>query len=253
MKYTLFLLLLLAIISCTSEPNDAQNTNDTMNEEIINQDTSSLQDKLNAKKANFDANADSVKKQAYAEGIQAILQAEVTKNALQKGDKAPDFTLTNANGKSVSLYKELKKGPVILLWYRGGWCPYCNLTLHAMQEMLPMFEAGGAQMFALTPEVPDKSLSTVEKNALEFEVLTDADNGVARKYGLVFKLTDAVKKYYEDGFGLSAYNGNDKGELPLAATYVIGSDGIVTYAFLDADYRNRAEPMEVLDALTNTK
>jgi len=122
-----------------------------------------------------------------------------------------------------------------------------------MQSMLPAFKAGGAQLFAITPETPDKSLSTAEKNELQYEILTDKDNTVARNYGVVFKLTEDVKKYYEDGFGLSEYNGNDKGELPLAATYLIGTDGIVTFAFLDADYRNRAEPIEVLNALTNTK
>jgi len=153
---------------------------------------------------------------------------------------------------AVTLYDELKKGPVILMWYRGGWCPYCNLTLKAMQDMLPQFEAGGAELVALTPELPDKSMSTAEKNALAFEVLTDKDNTVTRDYGVVFKLTDDVKAYYDKGFGLSEYNGNGKGELPLGATFVIGTNGIVTYAFLDADYRNRAEPIEVLNALTKT-
>ena len=153
----------------------------------------------------------------------------------------------------MSLYDELQNGPVILMWYRGGWCPYCNLTLRAMEDMLPQYRAGGAQLLALTPESPDKSMSTIEKHELSFEVLMDNDNAVAKTYGVVFQLTDEVKDYYENGFGLSAYNGNDKGELPLAATYVIGTDGIITYAFLDADYRNRAEPIEVLNALTQTK
>lgn len=212
-----------------------------------------LKNALDAKKADFENSADSLKKQVYAEGIAAVMQAEVTKHAIQTGQKAPNFSLTNATGKKVSLYQELKKGPVILLWYRGGWCPYCNITLNAMQDMLPLYQAGGAQMLALTPEMPDKSLTTKEKNKLDFEVLTDRDNGVAKKYGLVYTLTDAVKKYYDEGFGLGNYNGNNKGELPLAATYVIGSDGIITFAHLDADYRNRADPMEVLNALTNTK
>jgi peroxiredoxin len=248
MKYTIFALIIL-LAACSSEPNDAQDT--TI--ETMDTDSTTLQGQLNAKRADFNTKADSAKKQAYEEGIQAIVQAEITKNALQKGDKAPDFTLTNAKGKKVSLYKELKKGPVILLWYRGGWCPYCNLTLNAMQDMMPLFQAAGSELLALTPELPDRSLSTAEKNKLEFEVLTDLGLGVARKYGVVFKLTDAVKKYYEDGFGLSDYNGNNDGELPLGATYVIGTDGIITYAFLDADYRNRAEPMVILNALANTK
>ena len=122
-----------------------------------------------------------------------------------------------------------------------------------MQDMLPLYRSGGAQLLALTPEMPDKSLNTKEKNNLDFQVLTDKNNNVAKKYKVVYTLTDEVKEYYETGFGLSAYNGNKDGELPLAATYIIGTDGKITYAFLDADYRNRAEPMEVLNALTQTQ
>jgi len=242
------LLTVALFASCSTNPDESYKT-----EETLTKESPSLQQQLNEQKEGFNAKADSAKKRAYEEGIQAVIDAQITTKALQKGEKAQDFTLTNAIGKQVSLYQELKKGPVILMWYRGGWCPYCNLTLRAMQSMLPAFKAGGAQLFAITPETPDKSLTTAEKNELQYEVLTDKDNAVARNYGVVFKLTDDVKKYYEDGFGLSKYNGNDKGELPLAATYLIGSDGIVTFAFLDADYRNRAEPMEVLNALTNTK
>jgi len=99
-----------------------------------------------------------------------------------------------------------------------------------MEDMLPQFRDGGAQLLALTPESPDNSMTTIEKHKLSFEVLTDNDNAVAKTYGVVFQLTEEVKTYYENGFGLSAYNGNDKGELPLGATYVIGTDGIITYA-----------------------
>jgi len=250
MKNTLFILTIFTLAACTPEPKDAE---DITTEETMSQDTTTLQDLLNEKKEGFNTNVDSTKKRAYAEGIQAIIDAKVTENALQVGSKAPDFTLKNAIGNKVSLYDELENGPVILMWYRGGWCPYCNLTLRAMEDMLPQYRAGGAQLLALTPESPDKSMSTIEKHELSFEVLTDNDNAVAKTYGVVFQLTDEVKDYYENGFGLSAYNGNDKGELPLAATYVSGTDGIITYAFLDADYRNRAEPIEVLNALTQTK
>jgi len=248
MKNTFYILAIFTLAACSSAPSESQETSTEIMEEAPK-----LQDILNEKKEGFNAKADSIKKRVYAEGIQSVVNDKITENALQVGDKAPNFTLSNALEKEITLYDELKKGPVILMWYRGGWCPYCNLTLKAMQDMLPLFQEGGAQLVALTPESPDKSISTAEKNDLDFEVLSDINNTVAREYGVVFKLTDDVKKYYEDGFGLSTYNGNDKGELPLAATYVIGTDGIVTYAFLDADYRNRAEPIAVLDALTNTK
>jgi peroxiredoxin len=250
MRYHLIILTIISLAACTSEPKDSA---DRTTKKTRTKDTTSLQDILNEKKYGFNTQADSIKKQVYAEGIQAVIDANITKNALQVGSKSPDFMLKNAAGSRVSLYDELENGPVILMWYRGGWCPYCNLTLRAMEDMLPQFRAGGAQLLALTPESPDNSMTTIEKHKLSFEVLTDNDNAVAKAYGVVFQLTEEVKAYYENGFGLSAYNGNDKGELPLGATYVIGTDGFITYAFLDADYRNRAEPLEVLNALTRTK
>lgn len=212
-----------------------------------------LKDKLEEKKANFEANADEHKKQVYKEGIAAVDQTGITSSALQVGDKAPDFVLRNALGEPVSLYDYLEKGKVVLTWYRGGWCPYCNLTLHQLQEELPNFKANNANLLALTPELPDSSMTTAEKNNLEFEVLSDVDNQIAKQYGIVFKLTDEVAEMYNASFNLKAYNGNTSNELPLAATYIIEQDGTITYAFLDADYRNRAEPAEITSFLMSNK
>ncbi|QBG49286.1 AhpC/TSA family protein [Verrucomicrobia bacterium S94] len=213
------------------------------------QTEASLKARLESRKNAFGAKAPEDVKKIYAEGIQAVIDSGILQHAKQVGDVAPDFELMNASGEKVRLSDALKEGPVVLMWYRGGWCPYCNLTLHAMQKELPNFKAAGATLFALTPEVPDKSMSTAEKNELEFQVLSDIDNNVAREYGVVFKLTDEVAAIYEEKFGLSDYNGNESAELPLAATYVINQDGKITYAFLDADYRNRAEPAEITAAL----
>ncbi|WP_047246151.1 peroxiredoxin-like family protein [Maribacter thermophilus] len=189
------------------------------------------------------------KNRVYAAGIKSVEDSGVLDRALNVGDKAPDFTLKNALGKSVKLYEELKNGPVVLTWYRGGWCPYCNITLHYLQEKLPEFKKAGATLMALTPELPDNSLSTAEKHNLEFTVLSDVGNGIAKAYGVVFKLTDEVASIYQEAFGLHGVNGDDSNELPLAATYVIDTDGVVQYAFLDADYRKRAEVSEVLAVL----
>ena len=120
--------------------------------------------------------------------VVGTLQAQDASKALKQGDKVKDFTLKNAKGEEVNLSVLLKKGPVVLTWYRGGWCPYCNLALKQLQEELAQIKEQGAMLVALTPELPDHSLTTQEKNALEFEVLTDLHNEVARSYGLVFKL-----------------------------------------------------------------
>lgn len=238
-------------ISCNTETTESK---EEVKEEkkIMEQENAverPLETALNEKKAKFEEKASDPIKKIYGEGIQSVVDNKVVENALQVGDTAPDFTLTNAAAEKVSLYQELEKGPVVLLWYRGGWCPYCNLTLHEMQNLLPVFQEQGANLLALTPELPDNSMSTKEKNNLQFQVLSDVDNVVANEYKVVFKLTDDVAESYEKSFGLSQYNGNEKGELPLAATYIIGQDKRIKYAFLDADYRNRAEPQDVLEAL----
>lgn len=227
-----------------SEELETSNSSNTMNE-----DYSPLQDILDEKKAGFNAKASEEKKKLYAEGIADIRDKGVLDGAKNIGDQAINFTLSNATGEQVSLDTYLSKGPVILTWYRGGWCPYCNLTLQRLQEELPNFKAHGANLLALTPEIPDSSISTSEKHDLEFEVLSDVGNQVARTFGIVFELIPGVAEAYQNGFGLHAFNGDTSNELPLAATYVINTDGEIVYAFLDEDYRNRAEPAAIIEAL----
>lgn len=243
-KYLLFSACIIFMISCKNSPQEISKTS-----EMQDKSEKPLESVLNERKVNFEIKASSEKKKIYAEGLQDVVENKIVENALQVGDVAIDFTLANASGGQVSLYDQLKNGPVILMWYRGGWCPYCNLTLQHMQNSLPEFKKYGAELLALTPELPDSSISTKEKKDLQFEVLSDINNGVAEAYKVVFKLTDDVADSYEKSFGLSAYNGNDKGELPLAATYIIGKDKVIKYAFLDSDYRNRAEPKDLVEVL----
>ncbi|WP_240339593.1 peroxiredoxin-like family protein [Flavobacterium arcticum] len=241
----------LLLMSCNTSKKDNNETMETKEETVER----TLKANLDTKKANFEEKASDEKKKIYAEGIQSVVDSKIVENALQVGDTAMNFTLKNASNEEVNLYDELEKGPVVLMWYRGGWCPYCNLTLQYMQQSLPEFKEQGANLLALTPELPDSSISTKEKNELEFQVLSDIDNKVAKEYKVVYKLTDDVAKSYENSFELSKYNGNDDAELPLAATYVIGKDKVIKYAFLDAEYRNRAEPKDIIAALKklNTK
>lgn len=208
-----------------------------------------LQETLNKARFAWETKAPETIKEIYAEGINDVIRQDVVLNAKKNGDTAPNFILTNATGKAVELNDYLKKGPVVLTWYRGGWCPYCNMTLHHLQEQLPNIQLKGASLLALTPELPDKSMSTAEKHELQFEVLSDVGNTVAREYGIVFKLTDDVADSYQKGFDLHGYNGDESDELPLAATYVINQNGTIIYTFLDAEYRNRAESKDILAAL----
>jgi len=208
-----------------------------------------LQQELESFKANFVQKAPDDKKLAYENGITQIRNSGLIGQAMSRGEEVIDFTLLNASGESVNLFQVLDRGPVILTWYRGGWCPYCNLTLRALQAHLPKFKQLGGNLLALTPELPDKSLSTREKHGLEFEILTDLHNGVARKYGLVFRVPPDVIVYYNQAFDLNDFNGDSANELPLAATYLINTNRVIQYAYLDPDYRNRSDPDEILRQL----
>lgn len=210
-----------------------------------------LQQQLDARKAEFEATAGAEKIAEYNKGVRAVIASGMLERALKKGDTAPEFTLRNATGAEVSLTSLLKDGPVVLTWYRGSWCPYCNIALQAYQKSLPRIKAAGASFVALTPELPDKSLPNAEKLALEYEVLTDLNNQVAAKFGLVFEMTPWVAKAMSDFAGLHKYNGPDYDAktLPLSATYIITPDRKIAYAFLDAEYRNRATPETIIAEL----
>lgn len=242
------LFIILALASCQTETRKEESVV-TPPADVVEE--ASLGALLNGKKQRFLAKADSTKIADYDNGLKVVEETGILESALNVGDEAVAFTLKNQVGEEVSLVELLEDGPVILTWYRGGWCPYCNITLAFLQEKLPEFELAGAQLVALTPELPDSSMSTSEKHELGFDILSDMGNKVAHEYGLVYKLTDVVAARYQKGFNLHAYNGDETDELPLAATYVIDMDGKIRYAFLDVDYRNRAEPNEVLEVLNS--
>ncbi len=243
-----FILLFSGAVACTQQEVNTETAMEGEDSRPV-----SLTDSLASRAQASDARSSEERLKMNADALQALIDSGILDNALNVGDTAPDFTLTNATGQSVSLYKMLESGPVVLFWYRGGWCPYCNLTLQYMQRYLPKFQEHGANMMALTPELPDSTLSTNQKHNLEFEVLSDIDNVVGKQYGVVYKLTDDVANAYNSSFGLSSYNGNDSNELPLGATYIIGTDAVIRYAFIDPDYRRRAEPDSLLMVLDSLK
>ena len=188
------------------------------------------------------------------QAVQDLSASGIAQRSVAEGAQAPAFSLPNAKGETVALADLLAKGPVVVSFYRGGWCPYCNLELKALQERLPEIADLGASLVVISPETPDNSLTTAEKNALEFEVLSDAGNAVARGFGLVFKLAEELKPIYERiGIDIVKQNGDDSYELPIPATYVIDRDGTVRKAFVDPDYTQRWDPDEIIDSLRRTK
>lgn len=209
----------------------------------------SLQSKLDQITNSFNSQAPEAAKNMLAQAVIHVSQQQITRRAKQRGEAAPLFQLPNAVGKTISLQNELKKGVVVLVWYRGGWCPYCNTMLHELQLYLPVIKAAGANLLAISPEMPDHSLSTSEKHQLQFEVLSDHDNTVAKSYGITYQLDSATAEAY--GKTLAQHNGNNKAELPLAAVYIIDQQGVIRYTFLDADFRRRAEPYDIVATVQN--
>ncbi len=181
---------------------------------------------------------------------QRLAATGIVESSLKAGDKMPAFSLPNALNEPVSSADLLEKGPLVINFYRGAWCPYCNLELKAFQDILPEISNLGAQLVAISPNLPDQSLSSVEKYALAFEVLTDTGNELSRSFGLVFTLDESLRPLYQQfGIDLEAANGDSSFELPIPATYVVDTDGTIALAFVDADYSKRLEPDEVVAGL----
>ena len=207
--------------------------------------------------ANLKAITEGVRQQAPAEVFAAIEAANakleisgIAGRALKAGDRIPDFDLPDATGKVVRSGELLAAGPLVISFYRGSWCPYCSLELKTLQQNLSEFRARGATLVAISPQTPDESLTTKEKNELAFPVLSDAGSKVARKFGLVFTLDETLKPIFKAfGIDLLAHNGVDTWELPIPATYVVAKSGKIVSACVDVDYRNRAEPAEILKSL----
>lgn len=167
------------------------------------------------------------------------------------GDMAPDFSLPNAFGKQVRLGDLLSEGPVILVFYRGAWCPYCNLQLRGLHQTLPHIEKQGARLVAVTPQHPDHSRQQVVDDGYPFEILSDLDDEVMKSYRLFFEVPQDLSDLYKRRFSLdlAQYNGEDRYVLPVPATYIIDRDGSIKAAFVDLNYRQRPEPADILAAV----
>jgi peroxiredoxin len=179
-----------------------------------------------------------------------LAHKEIGKTALKLGDKLPDFELENSIGEKINSYDLLSNGPLVISFYRGKWCPYCNLEIQAYQEVLPEIRDLGAQLVGISPELPDNSMSLVEKYSLKFEILSDIDNKLANKFGLTYYVEKELQEAYKNlGIDLVSSQGNSNYELPVPATYVVNSNGTIVLAFIDTDYTKRLDPSEVIETL----
>ena len=175
---------------------------------------------------------------------------ELPNPGIKVGNKAPDFTLNNPFGKTINLKTELKKGPVVLVFYRGAWCPFCNMHLHVLQESLEEFKKHNAQLIAITPQRPEKSEAQIKKDGYSFEVLSDLTSQVIKDYHLYYELTDELTDVLKkNGYDVVDHNGEGRKELPIPATFVIDSAGVVRAMHAPIDYTQRMEPKDILQAL----
>ena len=201
-------------------------------------------------KAEFLRTAPAGRATLYEAKIEELRSSFALKAAVGVGAIAPAFRLPDVKGHPVSLADLLRRGPVVVTFYRGGWCPYCNIQLRAYQAVLPQIAALGARLVAISPQLPDQSLSTAQANELTFEVLSDVGNHAARRFGLVYALPDELRAALRsNNKALPGINGDESWELPLPATYVIARDGRIALAYIEVDYRKRLEPEAILDAL----
>ena len=182
--------------------------------------------------------------------IEELKNSDRAARALKPGDRAPQIELPDGDGRIWRSEDLLRAGPLVVVFYRGRWCAYCNAHLVASQEVHKHIAAAGASLVAISPQTQKHSNMTRDMHRLRFPVLSDSGNQVARKFGLAHRLSPELQAMYESIYTkLPGYNGDQSWELPLPATYIIEPDGVISYARVDVDWRQRSEPEEILICL----
>jgi peroxiredoxin len=210
----------------------------------------SMEDELEEQRRRAYAQRSPQERKVRADAVTEVADAKVAERAVSVGEPVPEFRLPSITGTVADSRELLGRRPLVISFYRGGWCPYCNIELRALQARLPEIEALGASLVAISPELPDRAAMTAGSNALTFPVLCDQGNRVARRFRLTHQIAPEVVRYQlGNGNDVAAYNGTDTAEVPLPATYVADAGGIIRYAFVDADYTRRADPDAVIGVL----
>jgi len=188
--------------------------------------------------------------QSLRDEISKLVESGLAEKALKLGESIPECILPDGSNKKIDVRSMLRNQPVIISFYRGQWCPFCNLELRAFQEALPEIRKLDAQIVGISPQTPDYTLSTWQRNELEFDLLSDVGNQVSRSFGLVFRLSDRMEELYgKYNMSLPRYNGDDSWELPVPGTFVVDKNGVIRGRFVNADYTQRADPEDVIAVL----
>jgi peroxiredoxin len=186
----------------------------------------------------------------YDELVKHLTTAATAEGALKQGDPFPEFALPDLDGRFALLSELLERGPLVINFYRGRWCPFCSATVEAMSAAAPAIGAAGATVIGISPELGNLSFTENRAQSLNFRMLCDLDNGVALQCGLVFRLTDdLIADYRADGLDLAQVYGNGSWFLPIPASYIVLPDGSISRAYVNPDFRYRLDPEEILRAV----
>lgn len=208
-----------------------------------------LNDVLSMKKKTFTETMPKDVVEVYEQNVKDMKAMGIEKKALKVGDNIPEFKLS-LGGKEYSIRDVYERGPLVLKFYRGGWCGYCMAELKHYNKMNEDFKKAGAQILAISPDTQDISNQTRSKNGIAFDLLSDPGHAIAKQFGLVYDLDSKVAETLKkSGVDLAQYQGDDKADLSVPATYVVTKEGKIAFSYVDADYRKRAEPAVVLDAV----
>lgn len=188
---------------------------------------------------------------AFEESIYDLKMQRIGESAHKPGDTLPSFTLPNTKGELINSDQLLlENDKLIIAFFRGGWCPYCNLELKALHDVLPQIKAKRAALVAVSPQMIEKSVSMSADNPFAFDILWDKDNKYAKELNITFDLQASLLPYYQQlGIHLEEYNGNEENSLPIPAVFVIDKNKTVTFSFIDADYTERVNIEELLNKL----
>ena len=182
--------------------------------------------------------------------VTSFSQNTIYPKGLKVGDKAPQFQSTDNSGKPFNLKKQLKKGDVVIIFYRGQWCPFCNKELSQLNDSLSFITAKGATVVAISPETKENVGKTIEKTKASFPIISDSALAVMKMYKVNFAVDEATQtKYKKYGINFSEANGSNGANLPVPATYVVGKNGVIKYAFFNPDYKVRSSVQDLLNHL----
>lgn len=210
-----------------------------------------FQERLAKKKAQIEGNMPPNSLKIMHNATKALEASRIQFNVVKIGEEFPDFSLLNQINDRVSSKELLKEGPLVITFYRGFWCPYCNIDLANLKHYIPEIDTLGAKMLTISPERPEFSKKIIAMQKLNFDILWDEGNGLAEQIGLKFQLPQDLKELYRDNFhiNLKQYHGDNEWSLPMPARFLVDTNGIVKYAESAPDYTKRPDPDELMEVL----